>query len=128
MSSPRLPACGALCAAALAAALLLPASGAQAAERCASADLRYPFQPGGPKTFGVFKLRITHGGCKTAHRVAKRWMDRFEANLEDGSTKLPEHVRGFTFKSLPPTAAQTFNMRGRKGDKTIRFDYVVPNG
>jgi len=55
-------------------------------------------------------------------------MDRFEANLEDGSTKLPEHVRGFTFKSLPPTAAQTFDMRGRKDGRTIRFDYVVPNG
>ena len=127
MASPRPLARGALCAA-LAAAVLLPASGAQAAERCASADLRYPFQPGGPKTFGVFKLRITNGGCNTAHRVAKKWMDRFEANLDDGRVKLPEHVRGFTFKSLPPTAAQTYNMRGRKGEKTIRFDYVVPNG
>ena len=55
-------------------------------------------------------------------------MDRFEANLADGRVKLPKHVRGFTFKSLPPTAAQTYSMRGRKGEKTIRFDYVVPNG
>ena len=127
MSSPRLPACGALCAA-LAAAVLLPASGAQAAERCASADLRYPLQPGGPKTFGVFKLRITNGGCKTAHRVAKEWMQRFEADLADGRLKLPKHVDGFTFKTLPATEAQTFRERGRDGDRTIRFDYRVPNG
>jgi hypothetical protein len=29
---------------------------------------------------------------------------------------------------LPPNAAQTYNERGRKGTKTIRFDYRVPNG
>ena len=127
MASPRPLARGALCAA-FAAAVLLPASGAQASERCASADLRYPFEPGGPKTFGVFKLRIDDGGCHTAHRVAKEWMDRFEANLDDGRAKLPKHVRGFTFKKRPPTAAQTYTMRGRKGETTIRFDYVVPNG
>jgi hypothetical protein len=111
-------------------AALLPAVADAKPARCKSADLRYPFQEGGPDDFGVFKLRITGGRCSTAHRVAKRWMKRFEADLRDGDAdfKLPRHVLGFTFKSLPPDAAQTYNMRGRKGAKTIRFDYVVPNG
>jgi hypothetical protein len=47
---------------------------------------------------------------------------------EDEKVKLPKHVEGFTFKTLAPDAAQTYNERGRKGAKTIRFDYVVPNG
>ncbi|HEX8204971.1 MAG TPA: hypothetical protein VF587_02810 [Solirubrobacteraceae bacterium] len=77
-----------------------PATASAAATRvCKSADLRYPFEPGGPKTFGVFELQVTGGSCATAHRVAKRWMRRFEANL-----------------------------RGRRDDTAIRFDYVVPNG
>jgi hypothetical protein len=112
-------------------AALLPAAAADAKPtRCKSADLRYPFQEGGPNDFGVFKLRIAGGKCSTAHRVAKKWMTRFEKNLRDGDAelRLPKHVEGFTFKSLPPTAAQTYNMRGKKGKKTIRFDYVVPNG
>jgi hypothetical protein len=127
MRSPLLPARSAFCAA-LAAVALVPAADAAAAQRCPSGDLRYPFEEGGPKTFGVFKLRIDGGGCKTAHRVAKRWMDRFEANLADGRVKLPRHVEGFTFVSLPPKAAQPYRLRGRKDAKTIRFDYVVPNG
>ena len=127
MCPTRLPARSAFCAA-LAALLLAPAAGASATTRCPSGDLRYPFEEGGPKTFGVFKLRIDGGGCRTAHRVAKEWMERFEANLADGRVKLPEHVRGFTFVSLPPKAAQTYRLRGRKDAKTIRFDYVVPNG
>jgi hypothetical protein len=112
-------------------AALLPAAVADAKPtHCRSADLRYPFQEGGPNDFGVFKLRITGGKCTTAHRVAKKWMTRFEKDLRDGDAtfKLPKHVLGFTFKSLEPNAAQTYNMRGRKGAKTIRFDYVVPNG
>jgi hypothetical protein len=96
--------------------------------RCKSADLRYPFQPGGPKTFGVFKLRITDGECAEAHRVARAWMAEFELNILLGSAKLPRKVAGFTFTTLPPDAAQTFNERGRRGTTTIRFDYVVPNG
>jgi hypothetical protein len=96
--------------------------------RCPSADLRYPFMEGGPKTFGVFKLRITGGRCATAHRVAKRWMTRFEADLEQGRVKLPRTVRGFSFTTLPPDAAQTYNERGRRRNTTIRFDYRVPNG
>lgn len=111
-------------------AAVLPVAAADAKpKRCKSADLRYPFQKGGPNDFGVFKLRITGGSCSTAHRVAKRWMTRFERNIRsEGKLKLPKNVEGFSFKSLPPTAAQTFNMRGKKGGKTIRFDYVVPNG
>jgi hypothetical protein len=111
-------------------AALLPAAAADAKpKRCKSADLRFPFQEGGPDDFGVFKLRITGGKCSTAHRVAKKWMTRFERNISsDGKLKLPKHVEGFAFESLPPTAAQTFNMRGKKGQKTIRFDYLVPNG
>ena len=108
-------------------AALLPAAAAQA-RTCGSADLRYPFQPGGPKTFGVFKLRIDGGSCTTAHSVAKSWMRRFEADLRAGRVRLPKSVQGFAFKTLPAHAAQTYSERGRKGSATIRFDYVVPNG
>ena len=111
-------------------AALLPAAVADAAAtlRCKSADLRYPFEPGGPKTFGVFKLRITDGTCRKAHRVANAWMAEFELNILHGHVKLPRRVAGFSFKTLPPNAAQTYRERGRKGTTTIRFDYVVPNG
>jgi hypothetical protein len=96
--------------------------------RCRSADLRYPFTPGGPKTFGVFKLRITGGKCRTAHRVARAWMAEFELNLLLGHVKLPREVAGFSFTTLPPNAAQTYREQGRKLTTTIRFDYRVPNG
>ncbi len=109
---------------------LLPAAVADAAPtlRCRSADLRYPFEPGGPKTFGVFKLRITDGTCRKARRVANPWMAEFELNILRGHVKLPRRVAGFRFKTLPANAAQTYRERGRKGTTTIRFDYVVPNG
>jgi hypothetical protein len=111
------------------AALLPPAvADARPTLRCKSADLRYPFREGGPKTFGVFKLRITGGGCTTAHRVAKAWMDEFEANIDAGRLELPRMVRGFAFTTLPPDAAQTYRERGRRRATTIRFDYRVPNG
>jgi hypothetical protein len=115
---------------AVTAVALLPSAVADARPtlRCKSADLRYPFQPGGPKDFGVFRLRITGGRCATAHRVAKRWMTRFEANLRAGQVALPRSVAGFRFTSLPPNAAQTYNERGRRRTTTIRFDYRVPNG
>src|SRR5689334_16391747 len=90
---------------ALAAIALLPAAPADAAPRtCKSADLRYPFQEGGPKDFGVFKLTIEGGSCATAHRVAKAWKDRFEV-----AYKVPRTVAGFTFKTLKPTEAQSYN-------------------
>ncbi len=115
---------------ALVAALAAPPAVADAATtlRCKSADLRYPFAPGGPKTFGVFKLRITDGRCRRAHRVANAWMAEFELNILHGHVKLPRRVLGFSFKTLPPNAAQTYRERGRKGTTTIRFDYRVPNG
>jgi hypothetical protein len=109
-------------------ALTAPAAHAAPALRCKSADLRYPFQPGGPKTFGVFKLQITNGTCAKAHRVARSWMAEFELELILGRVKLPRKVAGFRFTSLPPDAAQTYRLRGRRGSTTIRFDYVVPNG
>ena len=96
--------------------------------RCKSADLRYPFQPGGPKTFGVFRLQVTHGTCTKAHRVARAWMAEFELELILGRVRLPRKVAGFSFTSLPPNAAQTYRQRGRKRRTTVRFDYVVPNG
>jgi hypothetical protein len=103
---------------------LLPAATAHAKPRtCKSADLRYPFQEGGPKTFGVFKLTIEGGSCTTAHRVAKAWKDAFEVKY-----KVPKTVAGFAFKTLKPTEAQSYNERGRKGATTIRFVYRVPNG
>jgi hypothetical protein len=55
-------------------------------------------------------------------------MKRFEASISEGHVKLPRHVAGFSFKTLPANAAQTYRERGRKGTKTIRFDYWVPNG
>lgn len=111
-------------------AVLTPAATADAAttRTCKSADMRYPFEPGGPKTFGVFKLRVTGGTCTTARRVAKAWMTEFEENLRKGRVKLPRSVLGFAFTTLPATEAQTYNERGHKGDTTIRFSYVVPNG
>jgi hypothetical protein len=110
-------------------ALALPAAVADAAPvRCKSADLRYPFEPGGPKTFGVFKLRIEGGTCTTAHRVAKDWMNAFEGDLLRGHLRLPRTVDRFKFTTLPPDAAQTYNERGRRRATTIRFDYRVPNG
>jgi hypothetical protein len=121
--------CAAAVVCATAAALPAPAvADARPALRCKSGDLRYPFQPGGPNTFGVFKLRITGGKCTTAHRVAKAWMEEFEASILEGEVKLPRHVAGFTFTTLPANAAQTYRERGRKRKKTIRFDYRVPNG
>ena len=108
-------------------ALLLPVAAADA-RTCKSADLRYPFMAGGPKTFGVFKLRIDGGSCATAHSVAKSWMRRFEADLRAGRVRLPKSVQGFRFKTLPAHAAQTYSERGRRGSTTIRFDYRVPNG
>jgi hypothetical protein len=108
-------------------AVALPGA-AVAAVSCRSGDLRYPFQPGGPKTFGVFKLRITGGTCATAHRVAKTWMNEFEGDLLRGHVRLPRRVEGFRFTTLPPNAAQTYRERGRKRTTTIRFDYRVPNG
>ena len=109
---------------------LLAAADADAAPtlRCKSADLRYPFEPGGPKTFGVFKLRITDGTCRKAHRVAKTWMAEFELSILLGELKLPRQAAGFTFTTLPPNAAQTYRERGRNGTTTIRFDYRVPSG
>ncbi len=95
---------------------------------CRSADLRYPFQPGGPNDFGVFRLTVAGGGCKTAHRVAHAWMKRFESNIRAGKLKLPLSVDGFAFKNLPVRQAQTFRERGRRRGTTIRFDYRVPNG
>jgi hypothetical protein len=126
MARPRLLLCAVLLAA-VATLGVTPAAHA-APTRCKSADLRYPFRPDGPKTFGVFELRITGGTCKQAHRVARAWMAEFELELLLGRVKLPRKVAGFAFKSLPPTAAQTYNERGRKGATTLRFDYVVPNG
>ena len=96
--------------------------------RCKAADLRYPFEPGGPKTFGVFKLQVTNGTCAKAHRVARTWMAEFELDLKLGRVRLPRKVAGFSFTSLPPNAAQTYRERGRRQATTIRFDYRVPNG
>jgi hypothetical protein len=116
-------------AAAVAGLALLAAAPAQAATHtCKSSDLRFPFQPGGPKTFGVFKLKVTGGTCTTAHRVAKDWKKRFQANLNHGSDRLPKHVDGFTFSQVPVHASQTFGLKGVRGATTIRFNYVVPNG
>jgi hypothetical protein len=108
---------------ALALSLLAAATAQAKPKTCKSADLRYPFEPGGPKTFGVFKLTVEGGSCGTAHSVAKAWKQAFEVKF-----KVPKSVKGFAFKTLKPTEAQSYNERGRKGATTIRFVYRVPNG
>lgn len=106
-----------------------PAAEAAKPRSCASADLRYPFEPGGPDTFGVFKLRVTGGSCMTAHHAAHAWMAKFEASLRgEGELELPKRAGGFSWKQLQPNAAQTYRLRGTKGKTTVTFDYVVPNG
>jgi len=104
-------------------ALLAAASPAHAATTCKSADLRYPFAKGGPKSFGVFHLRASGASCSTAHAVAAAWKKKFEVKYN-----LPKSVNGYTFTELEPTAAQTYRLRGVKGSVRINFDYVVPNG
>jgi hypothetical protein len=95
---------------------------------CKSADLRYPFTRGGPKTFGVFDLKITGGTCATAHTVAKDWMKRFETALRAGHVRLPRSLDGFSFTTLPAKEPQEYRERGQKRGTTIRFEYRVPNG
>jgi hypothetical protein len=108
---------------------LVPATaGATPARSCNSADLRYPFQPGGPKTFGVFELRIAAGPCATAHRVASAWMNRFETAFRAGRTVVPRSVAGFRFMTLPAPEPQEFRERGQSATATIWFDYRIPNG
>jgi hypothetical protein len=118
-------------AALLVTACLLPATAAAttAPRTCRSADLRYPFQPGGPRTFGVFGLRIAHGPCTTAHRVAQDWMTKFETALrKPGPLVIPRSIDGFRFNTLPVHEAQELRERGQMGATTIRFDYRIPNG
>lgn len=117
-------------AAAFITACLLPGTAAAASSQrsCHSADLRYPFMPGGLNTFGVFGLRIAHGPCPTAHRIAKAWMSRFEAAFRAGRLIMPRSVDGFKFTTLDAHEAQEFRERGQMGTTTIRFDYRIPNG
>jgi len=117
-------------AALLVAACLLPATAAAAPSprNCHSADLHYPFQAGGPRIFGVFGLRIAHGPCTTAHRVAKAWMSRFEAAFRAGHLTVPRSVDGFKFTTLPAQEPQEFRERGQMGTTTIWFTYRIPNG
>ena len=102
---------------------VLAAAPAQAATTCSSKDLRYPFTEGGPKTFGIFHLRVTNGSCATAHKAAKAYKTKFEKHYN-----VPKQAGGFTFTELPPNAPQTYRLRGVKGKTRINFDYVVPNG
>jgi hypothetical protein len=102
---------------------------AAAAQTCKSADLRFPFEPGAPKIFGVSQLRVSGGTCATAHRVAKEWGRRFRAeDRPTGPTHIPKKVLGFTFTSLPIHAVQELSLRGVKGSTRINFHYVIPNG
>jgi hypothetical protein len=123
MARPRLTAAAlAVTAAALVAAAPAPAA---TSHHCASRDLRFPFQPGMAKTFGVHRLRISGGSCATAHRIAKRFDHRFRTSQSENP---PRHVHGWTFESLPFKAAQTFRLRGTEGARVVRFNYLVPNG
>jgi opacity protein-like surface antigen len=112
-----------------AAALSLAPSAAQATQRvCSSADLRFPFQPGQPKRFGVFALTVDGGSCVTAHGAAEAWAAAYEANVAKGRVRAPKSAGGFTFTTLPAKAAQELRQRGRRGGVTVRFAYRVPNG
>jgi hypothetical protein len=115
---------------AAAAVALLPATPADAgtSQGCRSSDLRYPFREGGPNDFGVFKLRIAGGECTTARGVARTWMRRYEREIDNGRIKFPRRIDGFRFRELQPNEAQTYRLRGRRDDTTIRFSYRVPNG
>jgi hypothetical protein len=120
-------------AAVLITACLVPGTaGAASSQRsCHSADLRYPAEllaPNGPRIFGVFGLRIAHGSCTTAHRVAQAWMSRFEAAFRAGRTIVPRSVDGFKFTTLDAHEAQEFRERGQMATTTIWFDYRIPNG
>jgi hypothetical protein len=106
----------------------LAAAPAGARPVCRSADLRYAFQPDGPKAFGVFQLKIDGGPCATAHRVAKAWMKAYEANIEKGSETKPRTAAGFRFETLPSEEFQELRERGRRGAVTVRFDYRIPSG
>ncbi|MEA2220520.1 MAG: hypothetical protein QOJ35_3146 [Solirubrobacteraceae bacterium] len=108
----------------------VPAAATQARETRdrRAVDLRYPFMPGGPSTFGLFKPRVTGGTCATARRVAQAWMRAFEAHIARGTAKLSRGAAGFAFTTLPATEAQTYRERGRRGPTSIRLDYRVPNG
>ena len=99
------------------AAVALPAAAqAKTTRSCKSGDLRYPFQPGGPKTFGVFKLRITGGKCKTGHRVAKGWMDRVRGQPERRQGQAPEvPSRASPSSSCRRTPAQTYTLARAQG-------------
>ena len=112
-------------------AFLVPATaaaGAASQRSCRSSDLRYPFQPGGPRVFGVFGLAIAHGSCATAHSVARAWMSRFETAFRAGRDVTPRSVDGFHFKTLPAHEAQAFRERGVMAAMTISFLYRIPNG
>ena len=107
----------------------LPAATADAkTSTCKSADLRYPFQPGGPKTFGVFRLRVTGGSCTTAHRVAKAWMTKFEANIDNGSGARPKSAAGFTLHRVAAERRPDLPPARHQAKTRINFDYVIPNG
>jgi hypothetical protein len=106
------------------AVVLVVAVPAQAATTsCSSKDLRYPFRPGGAKTFGVFHLRVANGSCSTAHKAARAWKVKFEKHYN-----VPKSAGGFAWTELAPNAAQTYRLRGVKGKTRVNFDYVVPNG
>jgi hypothetical protein len=106
----------------------LSAAPAGAGPVCTSADLRYPFQPGGPKAFGVFGLKIDGGSCTTAHRVAKAWMKAYEANIARGNETRPRSAAGFRFTTVPNHKVQELSERGTRGAVTVRFAYRIPSG
>ena len=115
--------------AALAVLAAAPAAAEAKPRSCASSDLRYPYEPGGKKTFGVFKLKATGASCLDAHHAAHAWLAEFEASLRgEGPLRMPRTAGGFKWKELQPNAAQTYRLRGTKGSKVVTFDYVVPNG
>ncbi len=112
-------------------AVLAVAPAAEAKTRsCASADLRYPFEPGGPKTFGVFKLRVTGAPCMTAHHAAHAWMAEFEASLRgDGAARDAEHGRRVPLEaSCRRTPRRPIACAAPRAKTRVTFDYVVPNG
>jgi len=108
--------------AAMAVALTAVAPASAAPTACKSSDLRYSFNPGGPKTFGVFNLRQTATTCKVARYVAKEFGRKYES-----TGKLPKRAGGFAIFGYT-SGPQQVTIKATAGRKVVRFRYVVANG
>jgi hypothetical protein len=119
----------------IAAVSLVAVADARPALRCTSAGLRYPFTPGGPKDFGVFKLRITRGTCTTAcperltgartsrdRRAANRPAGAAAARRPDGRTSYGWYLRPVVQRSPITSPVAAARAPGRRAARTDRAE------